>query len=114
MITPLSVYAQAIANKGYKIKIKNDEVRITKNGKVDDVKINCIYTKKEIDELLQNTTPEEKEGYFKLRESDQLYLYKPSSITQTNKYYVMSWDVDPEYHIPLGTQFAFYDYLLGQ
>ena len=78
MITPLSVYAQAIANKGYKIKIKNDEVRITKNGKVDDVKINCIYTKKEIDELLQNTTPEEKEGYFKLRESDQLYLYKPS------------------------------------
>ena len=54
MITPLSVYAQALTNKGYKIKIKNDEVRITKNGKVDDVKINCVYTKKEIDELLQN------------------------------------------------------------
>ncbi len=93
MITPLAVCAQSLKNRGYKIKVKNDELRITKNGSPDDVRINCIYTKNEIDKLLSDVTaslPEEKDEYFELKESDQLYLYKPSSISQTSQYYVIS------------------------
>ena len=116
MITPLAVHELSLKNKGYKIKPKNGELRITKNGAIDDVKINCVYTKKEIDELLQNVKPGDKdkdESYFKLKESDQLYLYKPSSIDQTSDYYVMSWVINPEYDIPPQTKFIFKDYLFN-
>ncbi|KAK8892642.1 hypothetical protein M9Y10_029881 [Tritrichomonas musculus] len=80
------------------------------------VHINCIYTKNEIDKLLSDVTAslsEEKDSYLSLKESDQLYLYKPSSVSQTSEYYVMSWDIDPDYNIPLQTNFVFKDYLFG-
>ena len=112
MIAPLAVHALSLNDQGYKIKPRNDVLMITKNKNADDVRINCIYTKKEIDELLANNIPSY-ESYFKLKESDQLYLYKPSSVSQTSEYYVMSWNIDPDYDIPVNTVFSFNDYLFG-
>ena len=114
MITPLAVRAMALKDRGYKIKVRDDELKITKDSKVDDVRINCIYTKKEIDDLIQNTKSEINDNsLFELRESDQLYLYKPSLITQSSKYYEMIWNIDPNYEIPLQLEFEFKDYLFG-
>ena len=114
MITPLAVHALSLKNKGYKIKPKNGELKITHNGSTDDVRINCVYTKKEIDDMLSNHNPTPSDNsYFTLKESDQLYLYKPSSVSQTNDYYVMTWNIDPDYNIPLQTNFTFNDYLYG-
>ena len=112
MITPLAAVAQTIKNKGYKIKVKNGELRITRNGEVDDVKINCVYTKKEIDDMITGSGGSDN-SYFKLKESDQLYLYKPSSIDQTEDHYVMSWNIDSDYYITSQTNFTFKDYLFG-
>ena len=50
---------------------------------------------------------------FKLVESDQLYLYKPSEITEDNNYYIMKWNIDEDYDIPLNLQFKFKEYLFG-
>lgn len=111
MITPLAVHALSLKDKGYKVKVQDDELRITKDDQIDDVKINCVYTKKEIDELLSVTKQDI--SHFELKESDQLYLYKPTSIYQTSDYYAMSWVIDPEYDIPSQTNFIFKDYLFN-
>lgn len=74
------------------------------------MRINCVYTKNEVDNLTSNAKPDE---YFKLRETDKLYLYKPSSITQNSEYYIMSWNIDSNYDIPQDTIFTFKDYLFG-
>ena len=60
-----------------------------------------------------NTPPSPQDSFFELRESDQLYLYKPSLITQTNDFYQMTWNIDIEQPIPLATVFSFKDYLYG-
>ena len=110
MIAPLAVQALALKDRGYEIGVIDDELRITRDYSPDDVRINCVYTKKEIDDIVQNNKPE---TYFELKESDQLYLYKPSSITQSERYYEMIWVIDPDYDIPLQLEFEFRDYLFG-
>ena len=113
MITPLSIQTLELVDEGYEVKVENNELNITNNATTEDVRINCIYTKDEINEIIKNNTPEEKEEFFKLRESEQLYLYKPSKITQSTKYYEMIWNIDPTYNIPPQTNFEFKDYLFG-
>ncbi|KAK8895928.1 hypothetical protein M9Y10_013814 [Tritrichomonas musculus] len=113
MITPLSIQTLELVDEGYEVKVENNELKITNNSTTEDVRINCIYTKDEINEIIKNNTPEEKEEFFKLRESEQLYLYKPSKITQSTKYYEMIWNIDSSYNIPPQTNFEFKDYLFG-
>ncbi|KAK8857776.1 hypothetical protein M9Y10_016187 [Tritrichomonas musculus] len=86
---------------------------ITRNGEINDVEINCLYTKSEVDEQIRRIESNPANSYFELKESDQLYLYKPSSISQSDKYYEMTWNIDSNYNIPLQTNFEFRDYLFG-
>ena len=58
MITPLSVQTLSLVDEGYDVRVVNDELKITKDGSPDDVRINCVYTKNEIDELIKNTKSE--------------------------------------------------------
>ena len=105
----------------YQIDVLNDELQITKNGSANDVHINCLYTKPEIDNIVSNIksnidqTIEDNRPpeYFQLNESDQLYLYKPSLVTQTSQYYVMGWEIKPDYDLKPQTEFTFKDYLFG-
>lgn len=118
MISPLSVEALSLADRGYRICVHDDELRITRKGSTKDVRINCVYTKDEIDNMIHDVNEGGGDGsgnddYFQLNESDQLYLYKPSSVMQTSKYYMMSWDIDPNYELEDQTEFTFKDYLFG-
>lgn len=50
-------------------------------------------------------------SYFTLKENDQLYLYKPSSILDDDEYYGLRWDIDS--NIPTNLNFKFNDYMFG-
>ncbi|KAK8877889.1 hypothetical protein M9Y10_004652, partial [Tritrichomonas musculus] len=53
-------------------------------------------------------------NFFTLKESDQLYLYRPSKVYEESNYYCMRWDIDKNYDLPLNMVFKFRDYLFGQ
>ena len=61
----------------------------------------------------QPIQPTPTDTHFTLKESSQLYLYKPSSIGELGRYYRMTWNIDSNYNIPLQTNFGFMDYLYG-
>lgn len=113
MITPLSAQTLCLRDRGYDISVRNGKLMITRNGEINDVEINCLYTKNEVDEQIRRIESNPANSYFELKESDQLYLYKPSSISQSDKYYEMTWNIDSNYNIPLQTNFEFRDYLFG-
>lgn len=66
MITPLSVEALSLADRGYRVYVHEGELMITRdifdhnddddNNGDNDVHINCIYTKDEINKLINDVS----------------------------------------------------------
>ena len=52
MLSPVSIQAFKLNNKGYSIRVEDEQLIITKDGEETDVSINCIYTKPEVDNLI--------------------------------------------------------------
>ena len=55
MIAPIALQALELKDQGISIKVENDKLVITRDDG-NDVKINCIYTKDEIDSIITTGT----------------------------------------------------------
>ena len=52
MLSPISLQTYELNDQGFSIKVENDRIRITRNGRDTDVHFNCLYNKSEIDNLI--------------------------------------------------------------